>query len=69
MDRISDEVMDVLLHYEFPGNIRELENIMERAVTPRRSSVIEMNTCPGFPTADFPGAALPAAGVKHPGSQ
>lgn len=30
---ISDEALDILTSYEFPGNIRELENIMERAVT------------------------------------
>lgn len=28
---ISDESLDILMNYEFPGNIRELENIMERA--------------------------------------
>ena len=27
---MSDEVMDVLMSHEFPGNIRELENIIER---------------------------------------
>ncbi|HLD46310.1 MAG TPA: helix-turn-helix domain-containing protein, partial [Desulfobaccales bacterium] len=46
IDRISDEVMDVLLHYEFPGNIRELENIMERAVTLCSGNVIEMQHLP-----------------------
>ena len=46
IDRIGDEVMDVLLHYEFPGNIRELENIMERAVTLCNGSVIEMQHLP-----------------------
>jgi DNA-binding NtrC family response regulator len=30
---IAEEVMNILMCYEFPGNIRELENIMERAVT------------------------------------
>ncbi len=29
---ISDEAMDILTNYEYPGNIRELENIIERAV-------------------------------------
>jgi DNA-binding NtrC family response regulator len=32
VERISQEVMDILLSYEFPGNIRELENLLERAV-------------------------------------
>jgi len=30
---ISDEAMDRLLTYAYPGNVRELENILERAVT------------------------------------
>ena len=30
---IAPEVMEILLSYEFPGNVRELENIIERAVT------------------------------------
>ena len=32
VEKISDEVMDILMAYEFPGNVRELENIIERAV-------------------------------------
>jgi two-component system response regulator AtoC len=31
IEGISDEAMDKLMSYDFPGNIRELENIMERA--------------------------------------
>jgi two-component system response regulator PilR (NtrC family) len=31
--QISDEAMDRLLSYAYPGNVRELENILERAVT------------------------------------
>jgi two-component system response regulator PilR (NtrC family) len=30
---ISDAALDRLLSYSFPGNVRELENILERAVT------------------------------------
>jgi DNA-binding NtrC family response regulator len=32
IEGISDEAMETLVHYEYPGNIRELENLMERAV-------------------------------------
>jgi len=31
--QISDEAMDKLLSYSYPSNVRELENILERAVT------------------------------------
>jgi len=30
---VSDDAMDKLLSYAYPGNVRELENILERAVT------------------------------------
>jgi formate hydrogenlyase transcriptional activator len=32
IDRIPDEVMDILIRHNWPGNIRELQNVIERAV-------------------------------------
>jgi DNA-binding NtrC family response regulator len=46
IDKIAPQVLDVLLNYEFPGNIRELENIMERAVTLCAGSAIELAHLP-----------------------
>jgi two-component system response regulator PilR (NtrC family) len=31
--RVTDEALDKLMSYVYPGNVRELENILERAVT------------------------------------
>ncbi len=38
--QLSDEALDALLHYPFPGNVRELENILERATTLCEAEVI-----------------------------
>ncbi|HEY9074668.1 MAG TPA: sigma-54 dependent transcriptional regulator [Desulfobaccales bacterium] len=46
LDKIAPGVMEALINYEFPGNIRELENIMERAVTLCNGPVIEMAHLP-----------------------
>jgi len=43
---LSREALDYLMRYNFPGNVRELENIIERAVVLTRSDVIT--------TADLP---------------
>ena len=32
IDQIPDEVMEILKRYDWPGNIRELQNVIERAV-------------------------------------
>jgi len=46
---ISDDVSGMLMNYEFPGNIRELENIMEHAVAMADGNTVEMRHLP----ADF----------------
>jgi len=40
---LSDKAMDALSQYHFPGNIRELENIIERAITLCETGVIHID--------------------------
>lgn len=42
----SKEAIDVLMKYNYPGNVRELENIVERAVVLTRGKVITLNDLP-----------------------
>jgi PAS domain S-box-containing protein len=44
--KISEEAMEALLNYDFPGNIRELENIIEHALIVCQGSVIEKRHLP-----------------------
>lgn len=43
---VSDEVMSRLMEYEYPGNVRELENIIEQAFVLCRSGWIELHHLP-----------------------
>jgi DNA-binding NtrC family response regulator len=43
---LSPQAMEVLLNYRWPGNIRELENAIERAVVTCRDSVIQVENLP-----------------------
>ena len=43
---ISREAQDILLKYDYPGNVRELENIIERAVVIAREEVISVEDLP-----------------------
>lgn len=43
---VSHDAMDALIKYDYPGNIRELENIIERAVIFSRSNTIKMIDLP-----------------------
>lgn len=40
IQKISSYAMDILKNYDFPGNVRELENIIERGVALESSSII-----------------------------
>ncbi len=43
IDTIPAEVMDALVQYPWPGNIRELENVIERAVILSRGAALQVN--------------------------
>ena len=53
IEGVSEEVMGQLMEYEFPGNVRELENIIEQAFVLCRGRLIELHHLP-------PSSALPA---------
>jgi DNA-binding NtrC family response regulator len=46
LSSMASDVMNVLLGYAFPGNIRELENILERAVALAEGDTIELHHLP-----------------------
>lgn len=46
VEGLSDEVTEVFLSYEWPGNLREMRNIIKRAVLLTKSSYIEKSVLP-----------------------
>lgn len=45
---LSPEVMEALLEYQWPGNIRELENVIERLVVTTPGEIITFSDLPRF---------------------
>jgi len=46
IEGFSQKAMDVFMSYSFPGNVRELENIIERAVILEKTSLIKPENLP-----------------------
>ncbi|MCR4429452.1 MAG: sigma 54-interacting transcriptional regulator [Tepidanaerobacteraceae bacterium] len=49
---ISPGAMKTLMNYDFPGNIRELENILEKSMVMDEDGTIDNDDLPGFLNAD-----------------
>jgi formate hydrogenlyase transcriptional activator len=53
IERITSDAMEALLRYPWPGNIRELQNFIERAVILTKGDVLHLSPLPthaAFPT-------------------
>jgi two-component system response regulator PilR (NtrC family) len=64
--RLSAEAMHALTQYDFPGNVRELENIIERALALRSGEVITPSDLQLVPAESFDKNDRPAASNKFP---
>jgi two-component system response regulator PilR (NtrC family) len=65
VDGISEAAMDILLDHPFPGNVRELENVIERAVALCHGSVVETESLP--PTLSKPMASAKTTRIPPEG--
>jgi transcriptional regulator with PAS, ATPase and Fis domain len=52
--RLSPEVVDLFCRYDFPGNIRELGNLVERLVVITENDRIEISDLPSSITGHMP---------------
>ena len=62
---ISKEAMECLLRYGYPGNVRELKNIMERAVLLCSGDTIKVEHLMDIAKEAQPSSFLPAEGEKE----
>jgi formate hydrogenlyase transcriptional activator len=59
IDTIPSETMDALCHYHWPGNIRELQNVIERAVILTTGRILRV------PLTELKSRAAPTSPKKH----
>lgn len=67
-EAFSDEAMEILQNYSWPGNVRQLENIVERTVIFSRRRIIDAGELPAevHLEACFTSDARPLPGIASP---
>ena len=63
--RIDGEAMRSLLAHDFPGNVRELENILERAAIMETKNVISIDSLPPNVTKNVTSEQLPGVSIQQ----
>jgi two-component system response regulator PilR (NtrC family) len=63
---ITPEAMAVLMAYDYPGNVRELENLIERAVTLETNALIGRDSLPPLATRRAPTPSESAQTTEFP---
>jgi formate hydrogenlyase transcriptional activator len=64
IDEIPSETMNALVQYRWPGNIRELQNFLERAVILSPHTVLRAPTSELEPFSAHKGSNMPMTGLK-----
>lgn len=64
--QLSNDALEALMEYNFPGNVRELENILQRAATLCEDNIIQASnlefiSAPSTASESSPAAELPAS--------
>ncbi len=67
LPEVSEKVMEILLNYDYPGNVRELENILEHALIICQEDTIQPTHLPEYlPARPAAGKAI-SLGSANPG--
>jgi transcriptional regulator with GAF, ATPase, and Fis domain len=66
VDAVAQETMDLLINYAWPGNIRELQNVIERAVVLASGPVLKLDR-DLLPQVSAPGEVATTEGAANAG--
>jgi DNA-binding NtrC family response regulator len=66
---VTDEVLAALARHTFPGNVRELRNIVEQGVLMAEGAHIALRDLPGYLRGEVPPPPMPGSLVQPPWSE